>query len=60
MDPVEMPAETITAEIMRKCTTPLSDDHDDKFGVPSLEELGEWGSKKKHDDTFSKLNIEVL
>lgn len=41
MDPVEMPAETITAEIMRKCTTPLSDDHDDKFGVPSLEELGE-------------------
>lgn len=41
MDPVEVPAESITAEIMGKCTTPLSDDHDDKYGVPSLEELGE-------------------
>lgn len=40
MDAVEMPAETITAEVMRKCATPISDDHDDKFGVPSLEELG--------------------
>lgn len=44
MDPVEVPAESITAEIMGKCTTPLSDDHDDKYGVPSLEELGEWKS----------------
>lgn len=41
MDAVEVPAESITAEIMGKCTTPLSEDHDDKFGVPSLEELGE-------------------
>lgn len=41
MEAVEVPAESITAEIMGKCTTPLSDDHDDKFGVPSLEELGE-------------------
>lgn len=41
MDPVEIPAETITAEVMGKCATPVSDDHDDKFGVPSLEELGE-------------------
>ncbi|KAK0142484.1 Cryptochrome-1 [Merluccius polli] len=40
MEPVEVPAESITAEVMWKCTTPLSDDHDDKFGVPSLEELG--------------------
>lgn len=44
MDPVEGPAESITADIMEKCTTPLSDDHDDKYGVPSLEELGEWKS----------------
>lgn len=42
MEPVEVPAESITAEIMGKCTTPLCDDHDDKYGVPSLEELGEW------------------
>lgn len=41
MDAVEVPADSITAEIMGKCTTPLSEDHDDKFGVPSLEELGE-------------------
>ena len=41
MDPVEISAETITAEVMGKCVTPISEDHDDKFGVPSLEELGE-------------------
>lgn len=41
MEPVEGPADCITAEIMGKCSTPLSDDHDDKYGVPSLEELGE-------------------
>ncbi|KTG05207.1 hypothetical protein cypCar_00004268 [Cyprinus carpio] len=40
MDAVEIPAETITAEVMGKCTTPVTDDHDGKFGVPSLEELG--------------------
>ncbi|XP_053270904.1 cryptochrome-1 isoform X2 [Pleuronectes platessa] len=40
MEAVEVPAESITADIMGKCATPLSDDHDDKFGVPSLEELG--------------------
>lgn len=48
MDPVEVPAESITAEIMGKCTTPLSEDHDDKYGVPSLEELGEWKQGLKH------------
>ncbi|KAG7496369.1 cryptochrome-1-like isoform X1 [Solea senegalensis] len=40
MDAVEVPAESITGDVMGKCTTPLSDEHDDKFGVPSLEELG--------------------
>uniref|UniRef100_A0AAY4CS07 Cryptochrome-1 n=1 Tax=Denticeps clupeoides TaxID=299321 RepID=A0AAY4CS07_9TELE len=40
MDAVEGPVDTITAGVMGACTTPLSDDHDDKFGVPSLEELG--------------------
>ncbi|XP_028307179.1 cryptochrome-1-like [Gouania willdenowi] len=40
MDAVELPADSITADVMGKCKTPLSDDHDDKFGVPSLEELG--------------------
>uniref|UniRef100_A0A673BHY2 Cryptochrome-1 n=1 Tax=Sphaeramia orbicularis TaxID=375764 RepID=A0A673BHY2_9TELE len=40
MDPVELPAETITCEVIKRCATPISDDHDDKYGVPSLEELG--------------------
>ncbi|XP_040019029.1 cryptochrome-1 [Gasterosteus aculeatus] len=40
MDAVELPAETITAEVVQRCATPLSKDHDDKFAVPSLEELG--------------------
>ncbi|KAK7891682.1 hypothetical protein WMY93_023645 [Mugilogobius chulae] len=40
MEAVELPAETITAEVIKTCVTPISDDHDDKYGVPSLEELG--------------------
>ncbi|GCC34846.1 hypothetical protein chiPu_0013323 [Chiloscyllium punctatum] len=40
MESIEIPVETITAEDMGKCTTPIFDDHDDKYGVPSLEELG--------------------
>lgn len=42
MDAVELPAETITSEVIRTCATPISEDHDDKFGVPSLEELGKF------------------
>lgn len=42
MDAVELPAETITSEVMKKCATQIGEDHDDKFGVPSLEELGEF------------------
>lgn len=40
MDAVEIPAETITSEILSKCNMPVGDDHDERFGVPSLEELG--------------------
>ncbi|XP_041110949.1 cryptochrome-1 isoform X2 [Polyodon spathula] len=40
METLETPVESITVEVMGKCMTPVSDDHDDKFGVPSLEELG--------------------
>jgi len=42
MEPLEMPVATITPEVMQKCTTPVSDDHDEKYGVPSLEELGKF------------------
>lgn len=37
-----MPAETITSEVLKNCVTPISEDHDEKFGVPSLEELGKF------------------
>ncbi|XP_034541453.1 cryptochrome-1b [Notolabrus celidotus] len=40
MDPVEPPAETITLDTIRNCATPISHNHNDKFGVPTLEELG--------------------
>lgn len=40
MEAVDSPAETITTQVLKNCTTPISDDHDDKFAVPSLEELG--------------------
>ncbi len=40
MDAVELPAEAVTLKVIEKCVTPISEDHDDKFGVPSLEELG--------------------
>lgn len=42
---VEPPAGDITLEAMKQCTTPTSVDHDAKFGVPTLEELGK-GSKR--------------
>ncbi|KFO27607.1 Cryptochrome-1 [Fukomys damarensis] len=40
MEPLETPVDTITSEVIEKCVTPLSEDHDEKYGVPSLEELG--------------------
>ncbi|XP_067270023.1 cryptochrome circadian regulator 3a [Pseudorasbora parva] len=40
IDPPEMPVETLSNTIMGCCVTPVSEDHSDKYGVPSLEELG--------------------
>ncbi|CAO1411081.1 unnamed protein product [Diamesa serratosioi] len=40
MDPPPMPEQAITEDIIGHCRTPIFDDHDDKYGVPSLEELG--------------------
>ncbi|XP_034031416.1 cryptochrome-1-like [Thalassophryne amazonica] len=40
MDAVELPVETITSKMMTKCSTPIGSDHDERYGVPSLEELG--------------------
>uniref|UniRef100_A0AAR2JUS6 Photolyase/cryptochrome alpha/beta domain-containing protein n=1 Tax=Pygocentrus nattereri TaxID=42514 RepID=A0AAR2JUS6_PYGNA len=40
MDPPEAPLEPLTLELMGGCTTPISENHQEKFGVPALEELG--------------------
>ena len=39
--PPPPPAEApISAQSLNGATTPVTDDHDDRFGVPTLEELG--------------------
>lgn len=40
LEAVELPAEAITPEGIKNCSTPISEGHNEKFGVPSLEELG--------------------
>lgn len=40
MDPPPVPEPTVTASFIGNAYTPISDDHDEKFGVPTLEELG--------------------
>ncbi|XP_051964071.1 cryptochrome circadian regulator 3a isoform X1 [Xyrauchen texanus] len=40
MDQPKLPVETLSNTIMGSCVTPVSEDHGDKYGVPSLEELG--------------------
>ncbi|KAG9334486.1 hypothetical protein JZ751_007569 [Albula glossodonta] len=40
MDPPEPPVEPLSDAFMGRCVTPISDDHAEKYGVPSLEELG--------------------
>uniref|UniRef100_A0A6Q2YNG5 Photolyase/cryptochrome alpha/beta domain-containing protein n=1 Tax=Esox lucius TaxID=8010 RepID=A0A6Q2YNG5_ESOLU len=40
MDPPELPVDTLSGGLMGRCVTPVGDDHGEKYGVPSLEELG--------------------
>lgn len=40
MDPPESPVPTVTAACIGLAYTPLKEDHDDYYGVPTLEELG--------------------
>jgi len=40
MNPPESPVPTVTATCIGNVYTPLKDDHDDHYGVPTLEELG--------------------
>ncbi|XP_066528064.1 cryptochrome circadian regulator 3b isoform X2 [Hoplias malabaricus] len=40
MDGPPAPLEALSLELMEGCVTPISDDHQEKYGVPALEELG--------------------
>uniref|UniRef100_A0A182NCY0 Photolyase/cryptochrome alpha/beta domain-containing protein n=1 Tax=Anopheles dirus TaxID=7168 RepID=A0A182NCY0_9DIPT len=40
MDAPPQPEASITLDVIGNATTPQYDDHDDKYGVPTLEELG--------------------
>jgi len=40
IDPPAKPVPTLTPQMLGSAFTPLEDDHDEKFGVPTLEELG--------------------
>jgi len=40
MDPPAKPVPTLTLQMLGSALTPVGEDHDEKFGVPSLEELG--------------------
>lgn len=34
------PCETVTSQLVKNVSTPIADNHDDRFSVPSLDELG--------------------
>ena len=38
--PPEHPYPTLDVHLFEGCSTPVSEDHEEKFGVPSLKELG--------------------
>lgn len=44
MQPPPTPADSVTTTTVQHTRTPISDDHDEKFGVPTLHELGKWES----------------
>lgn len=40
MDPPPVAEMEISPQLLQRAKTPLTDDHEDKFGVPTLDELG--------------------
>lgn len=49
MDPPQLAEPTITEDTTGSARTPVASDHDEKYGVPSLEELGfETEALKQH------------
>lgn len=61
--PPPPPAEApISAQMLNGASTPITDDHDDRFGVPTLEELGNFGRTIYTSLlilTFQEFNINV-
>ena len=53
-----MPVETLSDTLMGRCVTPISEDHGDKYGVPSLEELGE--NSNAHTCTYTRADLDRL
>lgn len=49
MDPPPVAEMEIPSELLQLATTPLTEDHEDRFGVPTLDELG-----KKHCVSIEK------
>lgn len=41
IDPPSSPVAPVTSDDVEQACTPLIEDHDDKYGVPNLEDLGE-------------------
>ena len=42
IDPPTAPVATVGVSDLGQVYTPLQDDHDDKYGIPNLEDLGKW------------------
>ena len=60
LDPPEMPVDTSSSSMMGCCITPVSEDHGDKYGVPSLEELGGSGQRSTssaHQSAWLKISL---
>ena len=41
MEPPPKPAKTLDSKAVGKADTPIADDHEQKFGIPALVDLGE-------------------
>ena len=54
-----MPVDALSDTFMGRCVTPVSEDHRDKYGVPSLEELGEKLSSQKRGNVPERGREEV-
>ena len=57
------PEERISLEAIGECCTPLALNHDEKYGVPTLEELGRFerrGVELNFNGCFACCNLEYI